>query len=206
VGNPDLDEERALSLSANLRYAGERWSLDATMYYNDFSDFIFEAATGEEEDELPVFQYLQDDATFVGFEAEVRATVAEWHDGSVTLSGRFDTVSGELDVSGNEPLPRIPPTRYGLGVEGDWGPVRASVDHTWVRSQDEVADFELPTESYQDLQAYLGVDLPLGTRMFTVFLQGRNLTDQDQRQHTSFIKDFAPMPGRTLEAGLRARF
>jgi iron complex outermembrane receptor protein len=42
--------------------------------------------------------------------------------------------------------------------------------------------------------------------MFTVFLQGRNLTDQDQRQHTSFIKDFAPMPGRTVEAGLRARF
>jgi iron complex outermembrane recepter protein len=39
-----------------------------------------------------------------------------------------------------------------------------------------------------------------------VFVQGRNLTDDEQRQHSSFIKDLAPMPGRTIEAGLRARF
>ena len=28
--------------------------------------------------------------------------------------------------------------------------------------------------------------------------------DDEQRYHTSFIKDFAPQPGRTLEAGIRA--
>jgi iron complex outermembrane receptor protein len=39
-----------------------------------------------------------------------------------------------------------------------------------------------------------------------LFLRGNNLLDQDIRVHTSFIKDFAPMPGRSLVAGLRANF
>ena len=40
----------------------------------------------------------------------------------------------------------------------------------------------------------------------TVFVQGKNLTDDEQRLHTSFIKDFAPEPGRTIEAGVRLSF
>jgi iron complex outermembrane receptor protein len=207
VGNPDLDEETALSLSANLRYAGERWFFSGTVYYNTFSDFIYEMPTGEQEDGLPVFSFTQDDATFMGLDAEVRATVAEWDEAALEVSAQFDTVSGEVDVSGNDNLPRVPSSRYALGLAGRWGIVRGSIDHMWVREQDDVADFELPTASYDDLRAFVGTDLPMGGgTTVTLFVQGRNLTDEDQRQHASFIKDFAPMPGRTVEAGVRARF
>jgi iron complex outermembrane receptor protein len=207
VGNPDLDEEKALNLAVNLRYAGERWFFSGTAYYNDFSEFIYEAPAGTEQDGLPVQAFTQDDATFAGLDAEVRATVAEGEAGSLELSARFDTVRGQVDVPGNDHLPRMPPTRYGLGVAGHWGIVRASLDHLWVRDQNDVADFELPTDGYRDLRAFVGADLPVGGEVIlTVFVQGRNLTDDDQRQHPSFIKDSAPMPGRTVEAGLRARF
>jgi iron complex outermembrane receptor protein len=37
-----------------------------------------------------------------------------------------------------------------------------------------------------------------------LFLNGNNLTDEEQRLHTSFIKDLAPQPGRTIEFGIRA--
>jgi len=46
----------------------------------------------------------------------------------------------------------------------------------------------------------------IGTVTTTFFLRGNNLLDQDMRAHTSFIKDFAPMPGRSVVAGLRANF
>jgi len=39
-----------------------------------------------------------------------------------------------------------------------------------------------------------------------IFLHGKNLGDEEQRHHVSFIKDFAPAPGRTLLAGLRVNF
>lgn len=206
IGNPDLDVEEATSLSANLRYSGEILYFNSSVYYTAFDDFIYEAATGTEEDDLPVFVYTQNDADFVGLDAEVRITAAQWDAGSVAVRATFDTVEGQLDVSGNDNLPRIPPTRYGIGADLNWGPVRASLDHTWVRDQNDVADFELPTDGYRDLRAFVGADLPLGGQTLTLFLQGRNLTDQEQRQHSSFIKDTAPLPGRTIEAGLRARF
>ena len=206
IGNPDLDEEKALNLSANLRYAGERWFLNTSVYLNDFSDFIYETPTGAVEDELPVFVYAQDDAEFVGLDVEVRYTALAWMDGHVDVSALFDTVSGEVDRDGDDDLPRIPPTRYGLGLEGHWGPATFSVEHTWVRAQNDIAEFELPTDSYRDLRAYLGVEAPVAGTTVTLFVQGRNLTDDEQRQHASFIKDYAPMPGRTVEAGLRATF
>ena len=34
----------------------------------------------------------------------------------------------------------------------------------------------------------------------------RNLTDQDIRVHTSYLKDFAPLPGRNLAVGVRVAF
>lgn len=206
VGNPDLDLEKATSLSANLRYSGDVLYLNGSVYYTAFDDFIYEAATGEEEDELPVFVYTQNDADFIGFDAEARVTAATWETGSVAVRATFDTVQGQVDVSGNDDLPRIPPTRYGIGADLTWGVVRASLDHTWVEDQTDVADFELPTDGYRDLRAYLGADLPIGGQTLTLFLQGRNLTDQEQRQHASFVKDTAPLPGRTVEAGIRARF
>lgn len=207
IGNPDLNEEKALSLSANLRYASDDWLFNSTLYYTRFSDFIYETPTGEEEDDLPVFEFRQAGADFVGLDVEVRRTVATWDNGKLELSAQYDTVSATLDISGNDDVPRLPPTRYGLGLAGNWGIVRASVDHLWVERQSDVADFELPTQSYRDLRAYLAADFGLGADAnLTVFVQGSNLTNDDQRQHSSFIKDFAPQPGRTVEAGVRARF
>jgi iron complex outermembrane recepter protein len=206
IGNPDLNEEQAFSLSANVRYADERWLFNGTLYYTKFRDFIYEAPTGEEEDELPVFVYRQDDADFFGFDAELTRTVATWDNGSLAVSALFDTVSAKLGVTGDDDIPRLPPTRYGIGLSGQWGMVRANVDYLRARAQKDVAEFELPTASYDDLRAYLGADLPVGGAELTVFVQGRNLTDDEQRQHSSFIKDLAPLPGRTVEAGIRARF
>jgi iron complex outermembrane receptor protein len=39
-----------------------------------------------------------------------------------------------------------------------------------------------------------------------VFLQGRNLLNEEMRVHTSFLKNFAPLPGRALVVGLRGEF
>ena len=52
---------------------------------------------------------------------------------------------------------------------------------------------------------HLAYRLNLGNNLLELFLTGRNLTDDEQRYHTSFIKDFAPQPGRTIEAGVTFR-
>ena len=206
IGDPDLDSERAANLSATLRYTGENWRAAVTAYATRFSDFIYEAATGGEEDDLPIFQFQQDDARFLGLDAEVSATVARWDGGTLSVRGLLDVVDAELDIRGNDNVPRIPPLRYGAGLELNLGRISASLDYLRVTKQDDVAPQELETDAYNDLRAYLGADVPLGDGTLQLFLSGRNLTDDEQRRHTSFIKDFAPAPGRSVEAGLRVLF
>ena len=206
IGNPELDQEQARNLAATLNGDGDRWSLRGTFYYTHFPDFIYQAATGEERDGFEVRRYGQADATFPGFEVEGRVTVAEWGAGTLDLGAFFDMVSPELDVSGNDSLPLIPPDRAGASLAFTSGPVRANVDYVRASEQDDVAEFELPSDGYDDLRARIAWRFRPGDTTVDLYLAGRNLTDDEQRLHTSVVKDLAPQPGRTIEAGLRMRF
>jgi len=206
IGNPDLDEEKAINLSASLEARGDRWSVYGNDYFMEFNDFIFQRATGEEDHGLDVRELSQADATFTGVDLEAAATVAVWESGSLEVSAFYDIVSAELDVSGNDNLPRIPPQRAGLGLSLDWGSLDVNVDYARAFKQDDVADFELETDAYDDLRAYVGLRTEWEGTSLSVFLRGRNLTDDEQRLHTSIIKDLVPQPGRTIEVGLRVAF
>ena len=46
----------------------------------------------------------------------------------------------------------------------------------------------------------------LRQRRHLVFLRGKNLADEEARRSTSFLAAFAPLPGRSLEAGVRLEF
>jgi iron complex outermembrane receptor protein len=45
-----------------------------------------------------------------------------------------------------------------------------------------------------------------GGRRTTLFVEARNLTDEEAREHASFLKDLAPLPGRNFRMGLAYRF
>ena len=206
IGDADLDAEKALHGALTLTWRGERASVQATAYLAAWQDHIYQFATGAMEDELPVLRYGQEDAFYRGLDLQAHFDVAQFDGGSLALSALFDTVTATIDVAGNDHLPRIPPLRAGVGVHLERGPLRADLDYLRMSAQDDVADFELPTDSYDDLRLYIAVDLPAGTANARIFLRGRNLTDDEQRHHTSIIKDLAPAPGRTLELGVRVAF
>jgi len=74
--------------------------------------------------------------------------------------------------------------------------------------QDRIAaEQETVTPGYTRLDAGLQYRVRHGGQVVsTLFLQANNLLDKDMRVHTSFIKDAAPLPGRSLTAGVRATF
>ena len=206
IGDPGIEEEQALNVSATLRGAGERWSVAGTVYYTQFNDFIFHTATGEEMDGLGVRRFAQADATFAGLDLEVSLILANWGDATLELRGLFDTVSAELDVSGNDNLPLLPPDRIGVGLEFNSGGFSANLDYVRASDQNSVTEFELPSEGYGDLRAHFRYGIERGGILTELYLRGRNLTGDEQRHHTSIVKDLAPAPDRTVEAGLRVRF
>ena len=206
IGDPEIDHEHARNLAATLTGGDDRWSLNGTIYYTLFKDFIYQAATGEEIDGFAVRRYSQANATFPGFEVEGSVTVAEWGERRLELGAFFDTVSPSLDVPANDNLPLIPPDRIGVTFAFTANRFIANIDYVRAFEQNGVADFELPSDAFNDLRARIAWRFRPADMTVDLFVSGRNLTDDEQRLHTSVVKDLAPQPGRMVEAGMRMRF
>jgi len=206
IGDLNLSEEKATNLQATANYRTDLVDFTATAYLTNFDDYIFQSATGEIEDGLAVEVFDQEDADFVGFNTELSVQVAEFDQGSLAVNFMYDTVSADIDVSGNDNLPRIPASRHGFGFDMDWGSFSVALDYRRVDEQNDFADLELPTGGYDDISAQVAYGLDFGGSDLEFYLQGKNLTDDEQRDHTSFIKDFAPRPGRSVVAGVRLEF
>lgn len=205
IGDPGLEEETSLSADLTLRKVTGRLTGEVTLFANRFDGYIFEQSTDEEEDGLPVFRYVQRDAEFRG--AELTGVYQLYHGEPDHVDVEFgaDFVRAELRDTG-EPLPRIPPRRYRLGFHYRGERLSGIVEGVRVDEQDRVAAFERPTEGYTLVNASVGYRFFTSRVIYDLLLRGTNLTDEEARNHVSFLKDLVPMPGRDVSLSLRVTF
>ena len=206
IGDPTLEEGVARGVEGGFRFSTDRYSVAVNGFYTSYDNFIYEIATGDEEDELPVFQFLASDATFRGFEAELGAELFSAAGFDFSVDGSVDYVRATVDVAGNENLPRIPPLsgQFGLEARSSFADFRFEVDAA--ASQEDTADFELATDGYQVLNTFLTL-YPVGKESGpNIRFSVENLTDEEVRLHTSFVKDLAPLPGRNFRVSVQGKF
>lgn len=205
VGDPSLDIEKNLHLEAGVNVTVGGFTGSATIYNDNFSDYIYQSNTGLEEDGLPVLVWQQQNADFIGAEAELRYDFEPNRFGHWQVFGFGDIVEGEL--SDNTDVPLAPPARIGMGLEWDQGGLAAYLLWIHADKQDNVAPLETPTPSYDLLNAEVSYTVATGDQLeFQIYLQGQNLLDEDIRNSTSYLKDFAPQIGLNAIFGVRAYF
>ena len=209
TGDLTLKSEKVTTLEGTAHYDRGRFTGDLHVYHSWYNGFIDERPTGdqfyfEEEDEFfPIYRFVQTDAKFYGFELE--GAYALWQDGDrkLSLEGAADYVHAQTDFG---PAARIPP--YSVTGRLAWTSTKfdASAEVRHVGEQDRVANaFELPTDDYTLVNASVAVR-PFAQQNVTLFAEARNLTDEEAREHVSFLKDIAPLPGRNLRIGVAYRF
>jgi iron complex outermembrane receptor protein len=204
IGNPNFKTEKSWGGEAYIRWSTPDVSLALTGFYNDFDDFIIDVPTGLEEDELPVFQYIQNDAKYYGFEAEASVIFARAGGFRFSADGVADYVRASLDGLG--PVPRIPPLRLlgGLEARSDVISLRAEVE--WFDNQQRNANFETEPEGFTLVNASASWK-PFGTaRGVTLIASANNIFDVVGRRAASFTKDFAPLAGRDFRIAAKFSF
>jgi len=204
VGDPTFGKETSWGLEATLRATGDGYHVSASVFQSWFDDYIYETPTGEIEDDLPVFQYFQDDARYFGVEIEASARVARIGGVTINADAVADYVRATVDAVG--PVPRIPPFRFLAGLEAQSAVVDGRVEVERVTGQDRIAAFETRTDGYTMVNASLAFH-PFGdANDSTIMLSANNIFNVEARRHASFLKDYAPLAGRDLRVILRFTF
>ena len=228
IGDANLDKEKSNNIDVYWRKTAGLFTVTANFFYNRIDDYIYKQEQdlngdgfadrvaenfdgnpanilAPEDDEEPLLVYLsQDDAEFLGFEAETRARLMDDDNGRMVLRLWADYVEGERSNDTN--LARITPWRFGSGLTYSRGPLYASVNYTRVNEQDSTAPLETETAGYDLLDLHAGYTFRLQDNTVTLFARATNLLDEEIRRHTSFVKDQAPLPGRSGIFGLRVSF
>jgi iron complex outermembrane receptor protein len=212
IGTGGLGNERSLGLDLSVRRRSGFVTGSASVFLNKFQDYIFEqrlAATAipvsNNPEALMPYQFIAKDAAFYGAESELSFHLLENAVQQLHADLMFDYVHAE-QTTDREALPRTTPWRLGGGLRYERAGWKVGGGLRYTGRQNRVAPDETPTPGFTLLNADVSYAFTRGRAGYEIFLRGTNLTDRTARAHTSFLKDFAPLPGRSVIAGARLTF
>ncbi|CAM8353131.1 TonB-dependent receptor, plug domain containing protein [Candidatus Methylopumilus planktonicus] len=215
-GQSDLKKEKSNGLDGQIRWKSGQDSLTFGAYFNKFSNFIGLLSTDSTE---PVHSEDEGDitykkSTFSGIKAEFKGVELEGKTmltDYVQFNVRGDYVDAKDKTNGGY-VPRISPLKLGAGLKYEFDRFGARLDVLHAFKQDRVASNynyqggkELMTDAYTNVSMMATYKLPTQLNL-EAFTRANNLLDEEIREHTSFLKDIAPIGGRSIMFGLRGEF
>jgi iron complex outermembrane receptor protein len=220
VGNANLGKELSNNLDLGYRFNADWMKAELNFFHNWTDDYIYQQRTGEvfnRDSEafeaacpagascIPVLATGQAAAIFKGFEAQTVFPLMQNRYGSVDLTLFGDYTRGTFEQGGN--VPRMPPLRYGFQLSYEKSEWSANVRLTRGEAQNNAGEHDSNTPGYLLLNLgtqYRVLDLQGADVM--VFAKANNLLNENIRNSTSYLRNFAPEPGRGAEIGFRVSY
>ncbi len=223
VGDPTLSSETSNNFDISLNFENGEYFAYASFFINDVDSYIalidededhedehHEEEHHEDEDEhhededdhgdehghgnLIHANYIQEDAEFDGYEIEFGRTF-DLGAGEMTLSFGRDVVNAQFADGHN--VPRINPARNIYSLSYAQNDLVFKLHLKDVEKQNDIGEGETATAGYQMLDTRLTKTFDLsGKSKLKVTLFGRNLLDEAARNHSSFVKNEVPLPGK----------
>lgn len=214
VGDFNLGVEHAVSFDLNLRKR-TGWVTGSVggylSMYDGFIGLFPTGGAGPGPDFNPEYAYRGVGAQFIGGELETTLhllhPVTEAGKAATNLHWEFkaDAVRARDDSTGGS-LPRIPPFHLSSALILERGEFGARLEGIYAAPQHRVAMNETATSSYFLVNLTLSYRLIQGPTSVDFYVKGMNLTNEDAREHTSFLKERLPLPGRGIVAGMKLSF
>ena len=205
VGNLNLREETSYNLDLGYKFKSDWVKAQLDLFHNWAGDYIYQQRNGEFIDGAPVLETRQADATFMGYESKLIFPLLQNRLGVVDLTLFSDFTRGQF-VNGGD-VPRMPPLRFGFQLDHTKGEWNTNLRLTRGEAQTHAGDNDTATAGY--LLLSLGTQyqvLDLHDADVMVFAKANNLLNENIRNSTSYLRNFAPEPGRGAEIGFRVSY
>ena len=217
TGDVNLRTETSSNFDIGLSYEADNNYASLTIFRNDVDNYIYlmdmhdeddhddhmEAMDEDDHDEdhddhghaegLIPANYMQQNAELNGYELQI-GRVFNLDSGDLEVSFSRDVVNGELADGMN--IPRLSPARNIYSVEYTMNDYLFDLSLKDVEDQKDVAEEETPTMGYQMLDTKVVKTFDLNGNSLRVSVFANNLLDEVARNHSSFVKNQVPLPGR----------
>ncbi|NNE67987.1 MAG: TonB-dependent receptor [Pyrinomonadaceae bacterium] len=209
IGDANLQHERSNGFELSFRQRSNRVRFNGSFFYNDIKDFIYGAPVDEDgdgrvdvEDGLPIAGFVQGDARYVGADASLEADIN--NNFGVFVVG--DIVDAELKTPGFSP-PRIAPARLRAGVDIRYKSFSFRPEGVFVseRGAGDIFALESPTDGYSLFNINGSYAFVVNKTAHIITFGGQNLTNKLYRNHSNFLKDIVPQPGRGFKVSYTVR-
>ena len=212
IGNDSFTTEKNLGFEVSLKVKDRRNEVRLSTYVQNFRNYIALTPTGvpndmdtpgDPSDDLEEYEFLSTPARLFGAELEYTHKLEQaLLGGNWEFDFKADWMRG-LDLGGGGNLPRMVPARGTLGLRYQHSRFALDGEFQRVEGQNLLAVNETATRGYNLLN--LGAEVPFSGSFGNVklLLRANNLFNVEARNHISFVKDVAPLPGRNIVVGIQ---
>jgi len=219
-GDANLQKEISYNLDLGYKFNTTWMTSELNLFNNWVNDYIYQQQDYQVFNEnleafqlicsdpgacVPVLQSAQANAVFRGFETKTLFTIMQNHYGAVDLTLFGDYTRGTFEQGGN--VPRMPPLRYGFELSYEKNDITTQARLTRGEAQNDAGENQSNTPGY--LLLNLGTQYQLATfhqSEVQLFAAGKNMLNENIRNSTSYLRNFAPDPGRSAEIGIRVSY
>ena len=219
-GDVNLQKEISYNLDLGYKFNTSWMTSELNLFNNWVNDYIYQQQDYQVYNEViedfqlicsdpgacvPVLQSAQANAIFRGFEAKTLFPLMQNHYGAIDLTLFGDYTRGTFDQGGN--VPRMPPLRYGFELSYEKNDLTTQARLTRGEAQNDAGENQSNTPGY--LLLNLGAQYQLATfhqSEVQLFATGKNMLNENIRNSTSYLRNFAPDPGRSAEIGIRVSY
>jgi iron complex outermembrane receptor protein len=219
-GDVNLQKEISYNLDLGYKFNTSWMTSELNLFNNWVNDYIYQQQDYQVYNEViedfqlicsdpgacvPVLQSAQANAIFRGFEAKTLFPLMQNHYGAIDLTLFGDYTRGTFDQGGN--VPRMPPPRYGFELSYEKNDLTTQARLTRGEAQNDAGENQSNTPGY--LLLNLGAQYQLATfhqSEVQLFATGKNMLNENIRNSTSYLRNFAPDPGRSAEIGIRVSY
>lgn len=218
LGDKTLAKEQGRHLELAAAWRQDNDQLRVGAFQTRFSNYIGLIDAGVHVDDtgqgvaadtpaaLPLFRFQSARARLQGVEIEGarRLLDGRWQ---LDASAKFDLSHG-TNLDRNEPLPRLPGWRLGLGLDASTGPWTTRLEVTRVARQARVPEGDTASAGYTLVGLSLRWRFNLGPSDAVAFAKLGNATNVLAFNASAIqtIRGLSPLAGRSLSVGVRVAF
>ena len=202
-GDDQLSVEKSNQIDFSYITFSDKISFGVDVFSNTLDNYIYIKPTGTSVGDMPLYNYVQEDASLFGMEVTVSGkTNVDW----LSFNTSLEYLKGDVKEGGY--LPFISPLTFKLDFDLDFN--NAGVYEIGLLSkanQNEVADYETFTDSYSLIDISGSYMLNMANNDLNLFWSVSNLFDTEYVDHLSRLKNLDLHEiGRNISVGLKYSF